>query len=344
MRLTLRAARVTASIGLVMGLSSSLLSAQVRASERGTVTQTISGTEIEIDYSRPSLRERGDLFGGQIFWGEVWTPGANLATTLRVSKAVTLNGVELPAGKYSLWIEVLESEPWTLVVHEDTLRSHGNHPLVEEGLIAVQVERSESPRFIETLSFDIQDIRPTSATLEMTWGNTLVSVDLGIDLGFEIAVTPEAAAALSGDWQYDDSADVPDEETIEGWLSNADVPEETVRWTRAFFTALRELERPRTIRFEHDSETGYLSLDDPLEAEMMASVMEDGSAPAFTSVLIPRGEGMYMLASLMSGELASYNPEFARMIEFDFDGEGRAVSFVVRGWDDEVVATGVRGR
>ena len=45
MRLTLRAARVTASIGLVMGLSSSLLSAQVRASERGTVTQTISGTE-----------------------------------------------------------------------------------------------------------------------------------------------------------------------------------------------------------------------------------------------------------------------------------------------------------
>ena len=50
--------------------------AQIRASERGTVTQTVDGTTIKIDYSRPQARGRDNLYGGQIHWGEVWSPGA----------------------------------------------------------------------------------------------------------------------------------------------------------------------------------------------------------------------------------------------------------------------------
>jgi hypothetical protein len=50
------------------------LSAQMRASERGAVSQTIDGTVITIDYSRPQVRGRDSLFGGVEKWGAVWTP------------------------------------------------------------------------------------------------------------------------------------------------------------------------------------------------------------------------------------------------------------------------------
>ena len=148
----------TSVVLLTLAAMPQVAAAQVRASEKASLSQTISGTEIEIEYSRPSMRGRDDLFGGQIFWGEVWTPGADNATTLRVSKAVTLNGVELPAGKYSLWIEVLESDPWKLVVHEDTVRWHSNHPLVEEALISVPIEHGESSHFVESLTFPAETL------------------------------------------------------------------------------------------------------------------------------------------------------------------------------------------
>ncbi|HEX9484759.1 MAG TPA: DUF2911 domain-containing protein, partial [Gemmatimonadaceae bacterium] len=66
--------------------------AQIRASEPATFTQTIDGTKITMQYSRPRARGRETLFGSSdvVRWNEVWTPGANYATTLEVSKPVKL--------------------------------------------------------------------------------------------------------------------------------------------------------------------------------------------------------------------------------------------------------------
>ena len=63
-------------------------SAQVSMSPRGSVTQTLDGTTITIDYARPRTRDRQVLFGDQLFWGHVWTPGANDATTIEFNKDI----------------------------------------------------------------------------------------------------------------------------------------------------------------------------------------------------------------------------------------------------------------
>jgi hypothetical protein len=68
-----------------VGLLPEVAGAQILASEAATVSQTIDGPALTIDYSRPSLRGRDvhvDLFGDQIPWGQAWTPGANTATTI----------------------------------------------------------------------------------------------------------------------------------------------------------------------------------------------------------------------------------------------------------------------
>src|SRR5438046_2812123 len=90
---------------------------QVRASERGSVSQTIDGTTVEVSYGRPALRGRTP-FGGVVHWGEVWTPGANFSTTLRVSRPVRLGDQAVPAGTYSLWV-VATPTAWTLYLHRN---------------------------------------------------------------------------------------------------------------------------------------------------------------------------------------------------------------------------------
>src|SRR5207237_8424519 len=93
--------------------------AQLLASEPAQVSQTVDGTRVTIEYSRPRARGRTGLFGTRIQDGHIWTPGANAATTLAVSKDVTINGQAVSVGKYTVWIaiscgdgeQVLDSAP-----------------------------------------------------------------------------------------------------------------------------------------------------------------------------------------------------------------------------------------
>ena len=113
-----------AGLAVLTALGARPAAAQVTASERSTVTQNVTGVEIQIDYSRPSARGRDPLFGGVVPWGEVWTPGANNNSTIRFSDSVTVNGVDVPPGLYGMWIQVLEDEHWQFVLHADTARFH----------------------------------------------------------------------------------------------------------------------------------------------------------------------------------------------------------------------------
>ena len=80
-------------------LTAPTVQAQIRASERATLSQTIDGTVISLDYARPRLRGRSPIFGKVVKWGELWTPGANWATTLEASKPIALGGQAVAKGK-----------------------------------------------------------------------------------------------------------------------------------------------------------------------------------------------------------------------------------------------------
>ena len=49
-----------------------------------------------------------------------------------------------------------------------------------------------------------------------------------------------------------------------------------------------------------------------------------------------------MIAGTFGGEVSAVSPRSAPMVEFEFDEDGRAVSFTIRSPDDEVGGTGVR--
>lgn len=329
-----------AALAALLPLSLPTPGAAQAASEQAEFRQIISGTEIEIAFSRPSLRGREVIFGRQIPWGEVWTPGANRATTIRFSKDVVVSGTPVPAGRYSVWLRVLEDEPWRLALHADTTLFHSAHPPIEEAVVHVGVERARSEELQESLEWDIDRIRLDGGQLVMKWGYDRVSVPLEVDHGIPLATPEEDALPLVGDWLYDDRPGMPTPEQIERF-TGGDHEDPTARYFAVMFAE----ERPRPIRIEYHEESGLVRFDDHLlVAAEAAFYSNEGEQPEveYGQALLPRGAGAFAVAMTFGGEVSAINPRFASILEFEFDEDGRAVSFTIRSPDDEIEATGVR--
>lgn len=195
----MRASRAAVLL-LAMGTMSLLPApgvAQIRASERGSASQTVDGTVIAVDYGRPQVRGRDTLYGGIIPWGKVWTPGANWATTLEVNRDVTIDGHPLAAGKYSVWLQVKQGT-WTAILDRDVRRYHIMPPdSGTAGQLRFDVRPEPAP-FVEALTWSFPAVRATGATLQMAWGDTAVSFDIGVSPSRKITVDPDFAARYVG--------------------------------------------------------------------------------------------------------------------------------------------------
>ena len=103
----------------LLAAAPSVAAPQIRGSEWASVSQTLDGTTLTVEYHRPAARGR-PLFGSLVPWDRVWTPGANWATTFQADRDVRLNGVEVPAGTYSVW-RIPRPGPWTLTLEPQLL-------------------------------------------------------------------------------------------------------------------------------------------------------------------------------------------------------------------------------
>src|SRR5262245_36886127 len=81
---------------------------------------TLAGQTIEIRYSAPSVRGRQIFGGGGLLSKDptypVWRAGANFATTLHTAGDLNINGLMVPAGSYSLYVQVEDPDAWELIV------------------------------------------------------------------------------------------------------------------------------------------------------------------------------------------------------------------------------------
>lgn len=158
------------------------LHAQIRLSERGGVWQTIDGTTITIDYSRPQIRGRDStIFGKFVHWGEVWTPGANFASTFEVNRSIRLDGHPVKPGKYSMWL-VLQPDQWTMVLDPRAHLYHIPFPDSTADQLRYPVHPRTGP-FQETLTFTFEDVQGDEGTLLLRWGT--------VELAFKVEVEPK---------------------------------------------------------------------------------------------------------------------------------------------------------
>ena len=134
-------------------------------------------------------------------WDEVWTPGANYATTLEANRDITLNGHAIPKGKYSIWMVVRKSAPWTFVLDPRAKLFHMTHPDSTSTQIRFDVKPQTGP-FTEALTWSFPDVRSNGATLDMSWATTRVSVDVGVQPSLVAELPASDAAPYVGRYNF----------------------------------------------------------------------------------------------------------------------------------------------
>lgn len=297
--------------------------AQMMPSERSQLHQKINGVEVVIDYSRPSVRGRLPIWGGIEHWDILWTPGANSSTTFKFSEDVTLNGTDIAAGKYSVWFELLENDPWNLVLFTDTTMFHVPYPSKDSSLVAIEIEHKEVSEFVETLRFDIENVRVDGADIEFRWGNTMVPIRLGIDPGYDMVFSGEEAMPYVGSWLLDTSMERPADSLAAKWReeTSEDRLEDLEKWLSSF-------DAPHEISLAFDDSTGLLKGHNKTMEQLFG---EDDYMAHF--ILVRKGEGIFNMGSLQDGELF-FVDEYT-MWEFDFDENGWADLLQQRARNDD---------
>jgi hypothetical protein len=165
-----------------------------QASPTATLKQHIGLTDIEINYSRPSVKGR-KIFGNIVPYGEVWRTGANASTKISFSTPVKLNGNEIPAGRYALFTIPGETE-WTIIISKNTngFGAFGYKP--DEDLVRFKVTPVTLPdTSIETFAIEFNHIRDETAVINLAWEKTVVPIHLEVDVVSKVVSQIDAAMA-----------------------------------------------------------------------------------------------------------------------------------------------------
>lgn len=175
--------------------------AQIRASEIGTVSQIVDGTKISLEYSRPRRRGRSPIFGTRaVHWGEVWTPGANYATTLTTSRDISINGTNVPRGSYSVWMVVRQDARWTLLLDTTVRRFHEDRPDTMKFAVRIPITVEQAPA-LDVLTWSFPELRASGATLAMQWDTYRATMDVRVTPSFAVETPDSLARELVGRWE-----------------------------------------------------------------------------------------------------------------------------------------------
>jgi len=141
-------------------------------SPRDTARATIGGSEVWIDYSRPTRRGR-DIFGTLEPWNRVWRTGANAATQLNTPVDLVIGGTTVPAGKYTLWT-LPSPTGWKLIINKQN-GQWGTEYHPEQDLVRVDAKTEALATPVEQFVIAFE---PPSAPTAITfaWDRTRYSV------------------------------------------------------------------------------------------------------------------------------------------------------------------------
>ena len=156
--------------------------------QKAVVSQWIGPVEISIAYHSPRVHFKGAERTGHI-WGELvpfgffddgfgpskaqpWRAGANETTAITFSHDVKVEGKDVKAGTYGLFLATAKSGPWTWIFSNNLgWGAYQYDP--KNDVLRVDANPQEAP-FTEFLTFGFDDRLPNAATAFVQWENKRV--------------------------------------------------------------------------------------------------------------------------------------------------------------------------
>ena len=160
-------------------------------SPRGEAATQIGDAWITVDYGRPILRERQGIFGSGDSYGQkleagapVWRVGANKSTRLHTETDLNFGGKTLPAGEYSMFID-LAAEGWTLIFSSHAAKESGRgsgdglwgsyNYTDDKDVLRVPMTITTIDMSIDQFTIGFYDVSSSGGTLMVVWDNVMGS-------------------------------------------------------------------------------------------------------------------------------------------------------------------------
>ena len=161
--------------------------------ERAEVSQWIGPVKVSIAYHSPRVHFKGAERTGHI-WGELiqhgffddgfgpsrampWRAGANENTTITFTHDVKVEGKDLKAGTYALFLDVEKDGPWNWIFsnHSTGWGSYQYDP--KNDALKVPATPKDAP-FTEFLTYGFDERLPASAVAFLQWENKRVPLKI----------------------------------------------------------------------------------------------------------------------------------------------------------------------
>jgi hypothetical protein len=149
-----------------------------QASPTSTVKQRVGLSDLEVVYSRPSVKGR-DVFGALVPFNTVWRTGANACTKFTTSTDITFGGTELKAGKYALFT-IPNEEEWTVII-SNQVDLWGEMGYSQDGDVLRVTVQPEASDFDESFTMGFSDLSTSGANLVIEWADLAVKVPVSVD-------------------------------------------------------------------------------------------------------------------------------------------------------------------
>lgn len=158
-----------------------------------SVSERIGITDVTIQYNRPGVKGReGKIWGQLIPYGYTdqgfgtsksapWRAGANECTTISFSNDVKVEGKDLPAGKYALFLAMQPDE--AEVIFNKNSKGWGSFFYdSNEDVLKVKVKTRALNESVEWLRYEFADQTDNSASISMMWEKLRVPFKVEVDL------------------------------------------------------------------------------------------------------------------------------------------------------------------
>jgi hypothetical protein len=148
-----------------------------------TASASIGGKTVTVTYSSPRVKGReGKIFTKDGLIGHdphypVWRAGANAATTLKTDGDIMIGDLHVPAGTYTLFVDISDPAQWVLIVSKATGEWGLSYDPAQD-LGKTPMQMSKPAAMVEDLTYTLTDAGGGMGTLTLAWEDMSASVQI----------------------------------------------------------------------------------------------------------------------------------------------------------------------
>ncbi len=173
----------------VLNSEAQLLMPQSSSSQ--SLIQEFGLGKVSVKYSRPNIKGRS-ITGDLAPVGEIWRTGANDATVISFTDAVTLEGNNVAAGEYALF-SIPGKDEWTVILNKETKQWGSYNYKQSEDVLRFKVKTAVLKDKVETFTINFSDVTTSTAKLDLLWGSTRVSINMTTDVDSKVMASIDEA-------------------------------------------------------------------------------------------------------------------------------------------------------